>query len=80
MIGLLNIKLWKIAIISFAVGVGVTVGLVLLFYFLSGQMRESADEQAARALCATSVGSPELIAPCTKALVARIRLERQIRE
>ena len=80
MSGLLRFEPWKIAIASFIAGVGVTIGLVVLLYFLLGEARESADQRAARALCATSVGSPELIAPCTKAIVARIQLERQMRQ
>jgi hypothetical protein len=45
--GLLRFEPWKIAIVSFIAGVGATVGLGVLLYFLLGETRGSADEQAA---------------------------------
>jgi hypothetical protein len=78
--GLLRFKPWQIAIVSFIAGVGVTVSVVVFLYFFLSETKQGADERTARALCATSVGSPELIAPCTRALVARIQVERQMHQ
>jgi hypothetical protein len=38
--GLLRFEPWKIAIVSFIAGVGATVGLGVLLYFLLGETRE----------------------------------------
>jgi hypothetical protein len=78
--GSLRFEPWKIAIASFIAGVGVATSIVAVLSFFLSERKEMADERTARALCATSVGSPELIAPCTRAVVARIQLERQMRQ
>jgi len=44
----------------------------------SADTQQNADEKAARALCAVSVGSPELIAPCVTSTLATMRFNRRM--
>jgi hypothetical protein len=73
-------KWWKIAIVSFSAGVIVTIGFMLLFNSFSGSTTDAGDQKAALAYCKSSESdAPDLIAPCTDALVRVIRLQRQMR-